>query len=115
MTFKQELRKITDKARISLSIKEKMDEIKEKMVETAEAGIGSFQIEVVQIYPDNVYSMPKGNVNYYAFVIDADSCNNDYKDFIIAYLKELGFSTHNIEAATLISKSGYCTCINVRW
>lgn len=116
MTFKEYLKKTSAKANLAWVMKDKYDEIKERMVTSAKLGINTFQIEVVRVFPNKDYGKGPKSENYYVIFIENDYCNNDYRDCIISYLiDDLGFSKHDIEVANITNSCGCCTDITVRW
>ena len=116
MTFAEELKNISDIVSFELNIANDCALIKDKMREAASLGIRSFQIDIIKLFPDcGVGRRDNVEDNYYAIVTAKNIPVYNYKDKIVEYLTQQGFSIHSIDIA-YIKNTCCCSClITVRW
>lgn len=114
MTFAEELKNISNIVTFEVNITNECALIKEKMRKAASLGIRTFQINIVNLFPKCAIGTCEED-NYYTLVIAKNIPINQYRDKIIGYLEEQGFSKHVIEVAN-IKNDYYCSSlISVRW
>lgn len=114
MTFAEELKNISDVVNFELNIANECATIKDKMREAAGLGIRTFQINIIKLFPNCAMGTCKED-NYYTLVTAKNIPTNQYRDKIIEYLEQQGFSKHVIEVAN-IKNNYYCSSlISVRW
>lgn len=115
MTFKEELKKISDIVTFELSIANECAAIKDKMREAASIGIRSFQIDIRRAFPGYGYGKPTNMDNYYVINAKGDHCNDDYKKKVLEFLKQSGFHMNEVEIANITNNAGCHTSITIRW
>ena len=115
MTFKEELKKISDIVSFELSVANECSTIKDMMREAASIGLRSFQIEIIRLFPGKDYDGPAKTDNYYAIFARGNHCNDDYKKKVFEFLQQSGFHRNEIDVATITNSAGCHTSITVRW
>ena len=115
MTFKEELKKISDIVSFELSVANECATIKDMMREAASTGLRSFQIEIIRLFPGKDYDGPAKADNYCAIFARGNHCNDDYKKKVFEFLQQLGFHRNEIDVATITNSAGCHTSITVRW
>lgn len=115
MTFAEELKNISDIVNFEVNIANECAIIKDKMREASGLGIRSFQIDIMKLFPNCGVGTNPDSDNHYIIVTAKNIPIDKYKDKIISYLEQLGFSKHVIEVASM-KNSYYCSSmITVRW
>lgn len=116
MTFAEELKNISDVINFEVNIATDCALIKDKMREAASLGIRSFQIDIIKLFPNcGLGRRDTVEDNYYTIVTAKNIPINNYKDKIVEYLTQQGFSVHSIDIAH-IRNNYYCSClITARW
>lgn len=115
MTFAEELKNISDIVNFEVDIANEYAIIKDEMREAASLGIRCFQIDIMKLFPNCGVGRRPNVDNYHTIVTTKDIPINKYKDKIVEYLEQEGFSKHAIEIAN-ISTDYYCSSvISVRW
>ena len=115
MTFAEELKNISDQLNFELTIANECAAIKDKMREAASIGIRTFQIDIIKLFPNCGVGRNTKEDNYYTIVTAKDIPINNYKDKIVEYLTQQGFSMHSIDIA-YIRCTCSCSClITARW
>ena len=115
MTFKEELKKISNIVTFEISVANELNEVKDMMREAASIGLRSFQIEIIRLFPGKDYNGPAKADNYYVIFARGDHCNDDYKKKVIEFLQQHGFHKNEVEIATITNSAGCHTSITVRW
>jgi hypothetical protein len=115
MTFKEELKNISDEIAVNRVIKECCAIMKDRMKRCAKEGYRTYQIEVLKPTPkyDESYDIPE---NYQIISIHKNHIINDYVSSICAHLiTDLGFAVNDIEKSNLQNSRYVSTQITIRW
>ena len=115
MTFKEELKKISNIVTFELSVANECATIKDMMREAASIGLRSFQIDIIRAFPGKTYGKPAHADNYYVISAKGDHCNDEYKKKVIEFLQQLGFHRNEVEIANITNSTGCHTSITIRW
>lgn len=115
MTFAEELKNISDIVNFEINIANECAIIKDEMRKAASLGIRGFQIDIVKLFSNSVFASDISADNYHVIITAKDIPITNYKDKIVEYLEQQGFSKHNIDIAN-ITNSHHCSrLISVRW
>ena len=115
MTFAEELKSISDIVNFELNIANECAIIKDKMREAAGLGIRSFQVDIIKLFPNSVYVKDVNADNYYTIITAKDIPIAKYKDKIVEYLEQQGFSKYNIDIANITNSHHCSSLVSVRW
>lgn len=116
MTFAEELKNISDIVNFEINIANECATIKDEMRKAASLGIRSFQIDIIELFPNcGVGCGHSVEDNYHTIVTSKNIPINRYTDEIVEYLKQLGFSNHTIEIANIKNSYYNSSLISVGW
>ena len=114
MTFKEELKKISEEVSLERIVKERCSIMKDRMHRCAKEGYRAYQVEIVKPTPN--YESCDIPENYQIITIHKNHVINDYVSGIYAYLiNNLGFTINDIDKANFQNSQYVSTQITVRW